>query len=105
MKKVFQTRISKNNGNCAQAVVASLFDLELDDVPDFVSKHSIRPMNVEIVKFHNERGFKAGYINKHNNLGIRNKSLLEIAKSDVCFETIIVLFNSRNVIEASSGQV
>ena len=82
MKKVFQTRISKNNGNCAQAVVASLFDLELDDVPDFVSKHSIRPMNVEIVKFHNERGFKAGYINKHNNLGIRNKSLLEIAKSD-----------------------
>jgi hypothetical protein len=36
MKKVFQTIIDKGNGNCMQSVVASLFDLELSDVPHFL---------------------------------------------------------------------
>jgi len=50
MKKVFQTRVSKENGNCAQAVIASLFELRLEEVPDFVSNHHIKPMAAEIVK-------------------------------------------------------
>lgn len=36
MKKVFQTIESGERGNCMQAVVASLFDLELKDVPNFI---------------------------------------------------------------------
>lgn len=35
MKRVFQTIIDKGKGNCMQAALASLFDLELDKVPNF----------------------------------------------------------------------
>lgn len=40
MKPVFQTRYGKENGNCFQAAVASLFELELKEVPDFCNEHS-----------------------------------------------------------------
>ena len=36
MKLVFQTETGNNIGNCHQAVVASLFELELDQVPNFI---------------------------------------------------------------------
>ena len=36
MKKVFQTIIDKDKGNCLQAAIASLFDQELDSVPNFI---------------------------------------------------------------------
>nr|WP_319265270.1 hypothetical protein [uncultured Draconibacterium sp.] len=36
MKKVFQQKIDQNQGDCMQAVIASLFDLELKDVPPFI---------------------------------------------------------------------
>ncbi len=39
MKKVFQTRYGKNKGNCFQAVLASLFELELEEVPDFCNEY------------------------------------------------------------------
>ena len=80
MKKVFQTRTSKDNGNCAQAVIATLFDLEIEDVPDFVGSHHIKPMAAEIVKFYRDKGFKAGYIYKTDHK--MGKSLLDIAKND-----------------------
>ena len=35
IKKVFQTRYGKGEGNCFQAALASLFELKLEDVPDF----------------------------------------------------------------------
>lgn len=35
MKKVFQTVVDKGKGNCMQAALASLFDLELEQVPNF----------------------------------------------------------------------
>jgi hypothetical protein len=37
MKKTYQTIIEKGNGNCMQAALASLFNLELTDVPHFLS--------------------------------------------------------------------
>ena len=37
MRKVYQTIIDKDKGNCMQAAVASLMDLDLDRVPDFIS--------------------------------------------------------------------
>ena len=36
MKKVYQTIVDPSHGNCMQAVTASLFDLELDEVPNFI---------------------------------------------------------------------
>ena len=36
MKKVYQTIVDRGNGNCMQAVVASLFEKELDEVPHFL---------------------------------------------------------------------
>lgn len=35
MKPVFQSCVDKNKGDCLRAVVASVFDLELDQVPHF----------------------------------------------------------------------
>jgi hypothetical protein len=37
MKKVFQTIVDKKHGNCMQAAVASLLELELEQVPNFIS--------------------------------------------------------------------
>lgn len=36
MKKVFQTIVDRGHGNCMQAAIASLFDLELEEVPNFI---------------------------------------------------------------------
>ncbi len=36
MIKVYQTIIDKGHGNCMQAAIASLFDKELDEVPNFI---------------------------------------------------------------------
>jgi len=36
MTPVYQTLVSKTNGNCMQAAFASLFDLPLDEVPNFI---------------------------------------------------------------------
>ena len=40
MKKVFQTVVDKNKGNCMQAAMASLFDKELDEVPNFIEQYN-----------------------------------------------------------------
>lgn len=36
MKKIFQTIVDPGKGNCMQAVTASLFEKELDEVPNFI---------------------------------------------------------------------
>ena len=82
MKKVFQTRTSKDNGNCAQAVIATLFGMNIEDVPDFVSNHHIKPMAAEIAKFHREKGFQAIYAYKNTNAYLKQKTLLETANSN-----------------------
>jgi hypothetical protein len=51
MIKVYQTKVSESNGNCAQAVIASLLEINLNDVPNFAENHHIKPMNPEIIKF------------------------------------------------------
>jgi len=37
MKPVFQTRYGEGKGNCFQAALASVLELELEEVPDFVN--------------------------------------------------------------------
>jgi len=36
MRKVFQKVVDKEHGDCMQAVIASLFELPLEDVPQFI---------------------------------------------------------------------
>lgn len=36
MKRVFQSRIEKKHGTCMQATIASLFEMFIDDVPNFI---------------------------------------------------------------------
>ena len=72
MIKVYQTRISNTDGNCAQATIASLLNLKLKDVPDFVRNHHIKPMNPEIIKFLQSKGFNTQYAKPPKKL-IRNK--------------------------------
>lgn len=39
--KIMQTKYGKGNGNCAQACVAGLLNMNLEDVPDFASASGI----------------------------------------------------------------
>lgn len=61
MKKVFQQVISPNLGDCARAVMASLFDLELTEVPDFYE--SDEPQFVQIRNFFESNGYDCYCIN------------------------------------------
>ena len=42
MKPVFQTRYGKDEGNCYQACLASIMEMELDEVPDFCNLYPER---------------------------------------------------------------
>lgn len=55
MKKIYQTVIDRNHGNCMQAVVASLFELELDEVPNFIEFGS--SWHGELSHFFSKRGY------------------------------------------------
>lgn len=55
MKKVFQTITDRGHGNCMQAAIASLFDLELDEVPNFIEYENwFEPIKLFLA----ERGYK-----------------------------------------------
>lgn len=52
MKPVYQTIADKNKGNCMQAVIASLFDVELNEIPNFIEFDSwFEPLYKIIQKF------------------------------------------------------
>lgn len=55
MKKVFQTIVDKGNGNCLQAAVASLFELELKDVPHFLEAGD--QWYLSLSNFYNSKGY------------------------------------------------
>ena len=56
MKKVFQTIVDKRHGNCMQAAVASLFDLELEEVPNFIE---LKEGNSGVLNYFWEKGYDA----------------------------------------------
>lgn len=62
MKKIYQTIIDKDKGNCMQAVVASLFEKELNEVPNFMEYDK---WFEEMMIYFQEQGYKlSGYL--HN---------------------------------------
>ena len=62
MKRVYQTITDRDNGNCMQAVIASLFDKELPEVPNFIEHESWFP---PLRTFIEERGYEYCGV-KHN---------------------------------------
>lgn len=80
MIKVYQTIIDSKIGNCAQAAVASLFNLSLDEVPNFILNHKQTNMNVSVYGFFYNRGYKPSYVDKQ--IDYRGNSLKELAKYD-----------------------
>ena len=79
MKKVYQTIVHKEHGNCMQAVVASLFELELDQVPNFIELGD--KWFSEYMDFFKERGYDVCYIHRNRNHDT-TQSLINIAKFD-----------------------
>lgn len=64
MNKIYQTIVDKEMGNCMQATVASLFELELDEVPHFLLDENEGVFGM--LKFFMKRGFDPCYINRGN---------------------------------------
>jgi hypothetical protein len=77
MIKVYQTIVDKGRGNCMQAVVASLLELPLDDVPHFLIKKNLGSYGM--YKFFREWGFDPCYINKEK---YDTEFMCKIAKFD-----------------------
>lgn len=63
MKKVFQRKVTKGDGDCMQAVCASLFELEIDKVPDFIEEEY---WFTKMIDFYKERGFTLTPFNPWN---------------------------------------
>lgn len=59
MKKVYQTRYGKNEGNCFPAAIASILELELDEVPDFCNIHSEDSYYQEFIYWLHRLGYTA----------------------------------------------
>ena len=74
MNKVYQTIVDKGHGNCMQAAVASLLDLDLDEVPNFI-EHGNEWYNIFdsfIIKY----GYEPNYIQDDT------QTLLRVANFD-----------------------
>lgn len=79
MKKVYQKVIDANTGDCMQAVIASLFEVELHEVPEFIklSEHWFYMMK----KFFKDHGYSnLTYINRGD--GVDTEFLKRVAKYD-----------------------
>lgn len=77
MKKVYQSRIEKKHGTCMQSAIASLFELFIEDVPNFIEMddswfHSM-------INFYKDRGYELCCYNPQGNIEL-TKQVLEVDK-------------------------
>lgn len=75
MTKVFQTVIDKGIGNCTQAVIASLFDLPLEEVPNFIEYKG--EWSMKLWKFFEERDYDCTWFNPNSRGSKEDKFTLE----------------------------
>lgn len=72
MIKVYQTIVDKGHGNCMQAAIASLFELSLDSVPNFIELGD--KWYNEMHSFVNKQGYVMdGTLYNYNKYRIINK--------------------------------
>lgn len=75
MKKVYQSRIEKKHGTCMQAAIASLFEIFIEDVPNFIELGDEWFYNLK--KFYKDRGYKHCCFNPNGNIDL-TKQVLKI---------------------------
>ncbi|MBV5326144.1 MAG: hypothetical protein JZU65_00685 [Chlorobium sp.] len=73
MKKVFQSRIEKKHGTCMQAAIASLFDMFIEDVPNFIELGE--QWFDEMVKFYELRGYDFQCFNPRGDIELTKQAL------------------------------
>lgn len=80
MKKVFQKNIDKDNGDCIQAAIASMFELDMEDVPKFI-EHGTKWFEV-FWNFLKEHGYEYH--------GMRNNHIYDYISNpnDDCFKEV-----------------
>lgn len=78
MEKIYQTIVNINHGNCEQAVIASLFELQLDGVPNFIENKN-KEFDKTLIGWLYKKGFSPCYIYK-SKYGL--DELINIAKFD-----------------------
>lgn len=84
MRKVFQSNVDQGTGDCARAVMASLFDKELEEMPAFFPDHT---QSYEIVNYYKSLGYTPTFFNrKPKNYRLQSGELCptieEVAKFD-----------------------
>lgn len=50
MEKVYQSIVDKDKGDCMRAVIASLLEVELEDVPDFLNRNGWLKIMLDFLK-------------------------------------------------------
>lgn len=75
MKKVYQSRIDKNHGTCMQAAIASLFEMFIEDVPNFIELDE-NWFDV-MVEFYEEKGYSLGCFHPKEEIE-KMKEILEV---------------------------
>lgn len=73
MKRVFQSRIEKNHGTCMQAAIASLFEMFLEDVPNFIEMGDEWFYNLR--KFYKDKGYEMGCFNPNGRIELTKQAL------------------------------
>lgn len=77
MKKVYQSIVSDVDGDCARAVIASLFDLELHEAPPLAPDGQ---QALNMLKFFESRGYHPSVYNRRPDQDI--PTLEEVAQYD-----------------------
>ena len=82
MKKVDQTNVVLGEGNCMQAVVASLLELDLKKVPNFIkyANHKTKDPYWEMYTFMEKHGYKMSEIDIK--IGDKPISALDVTEID-----------------------
>jgi hypothetical protein len=74
MLKILQNNVDRNSGDCMRAVIASLLELNIQEVPNFI-EYNERCYTV-LMQFLLDRNYHPCFIYKHN---YRTEQLIEIA--------------------------
>lgn len=75
MKRVYQSRIEKKHGTCMQAAIASLFEMFIDDVPNFIELGE--EWFSAMLNFYRERGYELCCFNPNGRIE-QTKQVLEV---------------------------
>lgn len=75
MKKVYQSRIEKKHGTCMQAAIASLFEMFIEDVPNFIELGE--KWFIAMMDFYEKKGYNLCCYNPNGEIE-KTKNVLEV---------------------------